>query len=1146
MLTEVQRYICTTKRFMMTRAVLIFLLAVSSCAFSQELKSYQKPGLYNPLVPGYFADPTVKKIGDTYYLFATTDGNGWGAGPSQVWVSKDFVNWSLKPMNWPDTHWYWAPDMTRGYDGRYYLYYSQPVEIFAASADQPTGPWEPLNPDGKSIIPNYMIPGVITLDAQTFTDDDGSIYMFWGTWGIYPDHGCAVGLLNPDMKTFSRVELIPNTVAKDFFEAPFMFKRNGIYYFMYSSGRCEDHTYRVQYLKSTTGPFGPYEYPAGNPLLVTNDDGSVHGPGHHSVLQENGEYYIVYHRHNNPHSGGGFHRQLAADQMVFDDQGDIVRVIPTHEGIGLLAENTIPYPNLAAGKTVTASSEYSADFRAAFAADDNNGTLWRARDNMNPAWLQVDLGQTQRVRTILTQPEYATWYYEYLIEYSEDGETWKTFADKRNNRRWGSPLADFGDARMRYIRIHILDTQMPGLPKGIWNIKVFEEKLNGEFYTSDPQETTEKPVQQGLLIDLRADRHLPGEPVKEIPNSGKLGGVFRSGQPVYTDVIRGKKCFVFSDKNHLVSDFPVPASLSGNSSYTIVLDVLNPEIERYEPFLSWSKGRQDITLAEFGYGADPYKGAVTHGAWPDMPYKKLPEAGKWHRIAITFDGYMERIWVNGELISEANKMLFVQKAENFLLGTDFLRENFFDGAVASLKIYDRALEQEEIFRQQPSTGAPAWYFTATDSHYHTDQPWPNRGTEGGTGNSARAVDFNGKQSVIGSRIPQDAIAYLSSHPKTRLTFQASPVSAQSDLYRLQILKKEDPAGAWYTVSVSSAGDFSVNGTARKGKLPLHKLTLEHTAISRWVISEDQHLHTVWQKNQALPVMNQADLRTAESEPGQVLVAWNGPAEPGIRYYFTNGKSHSGWIRNTYYLFQEANLSAPFTLKLRDVHGNVSEEISFHEKLPVRTLLSPDLKDRHDLLREEKTGFWSGHQVYSNADTLEAAILQENNGIRLESVHSSWSGHGKTGPFLYKTVAGDFTFSAELSDLIGLPEKRNTSTEAGIMVRRPDSDTENHLQNTVLTGWNIGNMTTHTRNGRRVQKNNGAAWNYMRFLQIQKTGDTFYLRASHDGKNWTELPGSPFIHPELSGGLLNVGLFQASNNNVRGFGTFRNIRLWLAP
>lgn len=1122
----------------MTRAVIFFLLAACTGAFSQELKSYQQPGLYNPLVPGYFADPTVKKIGNTYYLFATTDGNGWGAGPSQVWVSEDFVNWSLKPMNWPGTHWYWAPDVTRGYDGRYYLYYSQPVEIFGASSDQPAGPWTPLNPDGKSIIPNYRIPGVITLDAQTFTDDDGSIYMFWGTWGIYPGHGCAAGLLNRDMKTFSRVELIPNTVAKDFFEAPFMFKRNGIYYLMYSSGRCEDHTYRVQYLKSTTGPFGPYEYPAHNPVLVTNDDGSVHGPGHHSILQEGEDYYIIYHRHNNPHSGGGFHRQLAADKIVFDEKGDIARILPTHEGIGFLAKNTLPYPNLALGKATTASSEYNADFRAAFAADDNNGTLWRAGDNMNPAWLQIDLGETRRVRTILTQFEYATWYYEYRIDYSEDGTHWKTFADKRNNRRWGSPMADTGDARMRYIRLHIFDTQVPGLPKGIWNIKIYEEKINREFYTSDPQKETGKPVQKGLLVDLSADNHLPGELVKDIPNRGKLSGAFRSQQGAYIDVLEGKKCFVISDKNCFTSDFKVPASLSRNSSYTVVLDALNPEIDRYEPFLSWSAGRQDITLAEFGYGSDAYKGAVTHGSWPDMPYKTLPEAGKWHRIAITFDGYMEKIWINGRLVSEANKMLFVRNAENFVLGTDAFRENFFDGAIASLKVYDRALGPEEIFLPATST-APPWYFSAIDTEYDTEKPWPNRGTKGGTAAAVKAVDFNGKQSVIFDGQPllsEIVAAWLLTHPAGNLTFQACPVAATSDLYRIAEVRP----GRWYTITVNGSGNYSVNGIPQKGRLAVHTLTLNHTAVSRWIVSEDRDLHRAWQNARPAPVMK--SIRVSPVTPGDVLVAAAAQPEPGTRYYFSNGKNSSGWINKTHYLFQQADLSAPFTAKARDEQGNISAEAVFNGKLPQLTETSPDLSGPYDLLKEDKPAFWTGHRVHSNTDTLQAVIMQENGGIRLGSLHSSWSGQGKEGPFLYKTVTGDFTFTAELSDLVGQKEKRSTATEAGIMVRSLAGEQENHIQNTVLTGWNIGNMTTHTHNGRRIQKNNGAAWNYMRFLQVQKVENTFYLRASHDGKNWQELPGSPVTNNSLSAGSLAVGLFQSSNNNVSGYGVFRNIRL----
>jgi beta-xylosidase len=248
-------------------------------------------------------------------------------------------------------------------------------------ADSPTGPWEPLVAEGKSMIPNYMIPGVITLDGQTFRDDDGRIYLFWGTWGIYPDHGCGVGILNTDMKTFEKTALIPNTVAKDFFEAPYMFKRKGIYYLMYSSGHCEDGTYRVQYVKSKIGPMGPFEYPSANPILITNEDGSIHGPGHHSILEQDNRYFIVYHRHNNPHAGGGFHRQVAMDELFFRPDGDIEPVRPTHAGVPDLLPTVTGPVDLAFGKTVQASSYYNTDFRPAFLVDNNNGTLWRAKNN---------------------------------------------------------------------------------------------------------------------------------------------------------------------------------------------------------------------------------------------------------------------------------------------------------------------------------------------------------------------------------------------------------------------------------------------------------------------------------------------------------------------------------------------------------------------------------------------------------------------------------------------------------------------------------------------------------------------------------------------------------------------------------------------
>ena len=104
-----------------TRLVVACLLLGAVSGFARK-KPFDAPGTGNPVIPGYFADPTVKKFGDTYYMYATTDGSGAGFGPAQVWTSKDFVNWTLMPMNWPDSHWIWAPDVMQAYGWQVLLF----------------------------------------------------------------------------------------------------------------------------------------------------------------------------------------------------------------------------------------------------------------------------------------------------------------------------------------------------------------------------------------------------------------------------------------------------------------------------------------------------------------------------------------------------------------------------------------------------------------------------------------------------------------------------------------------------------------------------------------------------------------------------------------------------------------------------------------------------------------------------------------------------------------------------------------------------------------------------------------------------------------------------------------------------------------
>ena len=94
---------------MVSKNIIVTLLVTAAAAAPEtgaaQKAAYNTPGAGNPILPGYFADPTIKKFGDTYYIYATTDGSGAGFGPAQLWCSKDFKNWTLMPMNWPDSHW---------------------------------------------------------------------------------------------------------------------------------------------------------------------------------------------------------------------------------------------------------------------------------------------------------------------------------------------------------------------------------------------------------------------------------------------------------------------------------------------------------------------------------------------------------------------------------------------------------------------------------------------------------------------------------------------------------------------------------------------------------------------------------------------------------------------------------------------------------------------------------------------------------------------------------------------------------------------------------------------------------------------------------------------------------------------------------
>lgn len=680
--------------------ILLFIFTLQ--AWGQEVK-YNSSGAGNPVIPGYFADPTVRKFGDTYYIYATTDGTGLGVGPSQVWKSKDFVNWTISPMNWPTADQVWAPDVMQGTDGRYYFYYSQACKIYCAVSDSPTGPWTNiLGADEAVLIPDRYVKMSITLDAQSFIDDDGSTYLYWGTWGIYKNHGCGVGKLNADMKTFADTTLIPNTQAKEFFEAPYMFKRNGIYYFTYSSGSCHDHTYRIQYATSKVGPMGPFEFGDNNPILETSQDSTIHGPGHHSILKEGDDYYIVYHRHNIPQSTRGFFRQVAIDKLTFDKDGRIVKITPTHKGLGYLQKDSNPYKDIAFGKKITASSYYNENFRPEYANDNNNATLWRAANSRGKEWIQIDLGKNLPIKRVWTQFEHPTSFYQYLIEVSTNGNDWILFSDKQDNTLAGSPMIDHGNTQARYIRLTITGNERNGLFPALWNIKVFSEG-NDPFPANEQpfnkQASVAATVPSGLLFEINADNYQRGSVAGRIADLKTPSRGFNAvGTAVLIKDIEGRKAFVFNGTQKFESDFGLPATIKGNAPYSLSAWVLAQSTpNENECIIDVNESYNELSKIILGYGTSPRSGITMHYGWyEDMGLSSLPTVNTWNHIVVTFDGYLEKIYLNGHLVKSKDIYLRVGSSEKLTLGMKFDGEHPFRGALHSLSMYDIPLSENQV------------------------------------------------------------------------------------------------------------------------------------------------------------------------------------------------------------------------------------------------------------------------------------------------------------------------------------------------------------------------------------------------------------------------------------------------------------------
>lgn len=181
-------------------------------ALSKATPPGRAAGDGNPILPGYYADPSLVDVDGKFYLYTTID--PWGGETLACWESTDFKNWSYRVLNWPTkaactsttskTAMVWAPSVVRGGDGKFYMYVSVGNEVWAGVADQPLGPWRNLLGD-KPLIPENYKPGYHMIDAEVFMDSDGQSYLYWGSGWNWVNGKCWAVKLKPDRYRMSRI-----------------------------------------------------------------------------------------------------------------------------------------------------------------------------------------------------------------------------------------------------------------------------------------------------------------------------------------------------------------------------------------------------------------------------------------------------------------------------------------------------------------------------------------------------------------------------------------------------------------------------------------------------------------------------------------------------------------------------------------------------------------------------------------------------------------------------------------------------------------------------------------------------------------------------------------------------------------------------
>lgn len=263
----------------------------------------------NPILAGDYADPTIVRVGDDYYM---THSCFEFAPGLLIWHSTDLVHW--EPVGRALTEYagnVWAPDLTY-YEGRFYIYAPIDEEIVVLTASSPAGPWS---------APTRV--GIRGIDPGHVADDNGNRYLFFSSGYMVELTPDGLAVQGAPRKVYEGWPFPEDWVVEGrFLESPKLTYRNGYFYLTAAQGGSSGPATSHMVVSSRSKqPWGPFEDSPHNPIIRTRSrEERWLSKGHGSIVDTpDGDWWIVYHAYEKGYYTLG--RQTLLEPLEWTEDG---------------------------------------------------------------------------------------------------------------------------------------------------------------------------------------------------------------------------------------------------------------------------------------------------------------------------------------------------------------------------------------------------------------------------------------------------------------------------------------------------------------------------------------------------------------------------------------------------------------------------------------------------------------------------------------------------------------------------------------------------------------------------------------------------------------------------------------------------------